>query len=190
MYSGIGPTSVLNEMFMTLMLRTLKDEFDHNYTHFALFGDNFAVDAELTEYPNYEKAATFCGFQLEDRTFGPISLCTDNPKHRLIFPNNTKRQVQSQGIQYFMRPLLSTVMNGVADPRSTLKFLDFVIENKIFEIPQFRSGPKDALEEAFLQRPAVHEKFVDKFEAEMKWVERWFPIQKNNPEYVSDYRVF
>jgi hypothetical protein len=190
MYSGIGPTTPLNEMFIVMMLRAMMDEYGLQIGHLAMFSDNFAVDVELPESPHFESDEFFCGFDTIKQIFGPASLCTDNPDHRLNFAFNKGKQIQVQSIQYIMKPLLAVVTNGVADRTSPMRFINFVIDHKIYEKAEFKSGPKDMFKQIVYEENGLHDKFIDNFSEDREWVERWFPIQTNNADFPADIKIY
>jgi hypothetical protein len=188
MYSGISFTTLLNELFITVMLRAICDSLGIKISKLAIFSDNFAVDIELPPTPHYDKEPAFCGFLPASKRFGPPSLCTDNPKHRLNIKGGYMRQIQTQ--QYDMRPLLSVIMNNVRSYDSATNFLQWVIDKKV--TAEFEILSKDNIIEAFFEQKnlELHESFRDAFSAELAYVQSVFLVQSVNPDNPSNLRVY
>lgn len=88
-----------------------------------------------------------------------------------------------------MRPLMAVTMNGLADANSPRKFLEFVVENKIFDDPKMELYLTDDLKSGIESKVELHNKFRDRFALDEKWVKKWFVTQDTNPEQSTDLRV-
>lgn len=186
MYSGIGPTGPLNELQAAIFLRALIDK-GWSCPRVYIYSDNLATVVQLPPQVHYESVTTFCGYHPELRRFYPISLMTDNPKHRqqLRIPSS-----QSQRIQYIMKPLLSVIMNSVAKPTECYDFIEYVIANKIVTPSNAEYFRQDNVRDIILSmKPEVHAAIIDKFTASVAFVKNFYFVQDTVPDY-SDLRIY
>jgi len=192
-YSGIGPTSEMNELQICFTLLALKLLYKIDFPWLAIFSDNFATGVTLPKSNHYDEDERFCGFMPAAKHFGPVSLCTDNPKHRLAF--NNEKQYQSQKWQYVMRPLLSVTMNGLVGWESCMKFLDFIIaseqykEQKTAEDEWIGSWLNEYVLDPNGSYRELHPQIVELFPQELAFVKRWWVTQDNDATFVSDLQV-
>lgn len=189
MYSGIATTTPCNELFQMVFIKAMQDEYDFTPTKYYCFSDNMAFDKEIPGQVHADEADTFCGLIVKERRFGPVSIVTDNPNHRLPF--NSKVQRQTQRLQYVMRPFMAVALNSLDRPDTTEKFLDFVIKNKLLNDAEESEGARqDVIKDAILsQNVEVHQKVMDALPKTRQYVEQWFVTQDRDPDYVTDLRV-
>ena len=186
MYSGIGPTSQLNELMMMILLRSFMDEDDLDIKKIYIFSDNIATDVPLPEQLHFEEDDAFCGLRVKQRNFGPPSLMTDNPKHRLNYRNT--RQTQVQRIQYVMRPFLSLVLNSIPAPDLCYRFIDYIVAKGLAEGSD--SYRKDHMKQAILDKDeTVHNAIIDEFPEVLDYLKKWFYIQDRDAKFSTDLRV-
>lgn len=188
-YSGIGPTSLMNEMQIVCMLKAILVKHDITPKWIALFSDNFATDVALPKTSHYDEDERFCGFIPAKQGFGPVSLVTDNPKHRLAFKNN--RQSQRQNRQYIMRPLLSVIMNNIARWTSCSDFLSYIIAQKSYLDEKDKNDLwiGSWFREMIEDKPELHAGIIDQFPKEVNYVKTWWNVQDTDPTYRSDLAV-
>jgi hypothetical protein len=189
MYSGIGPTSFLNEWTMTVVLKALMDRAEVDLQEVVYFADNLATRTKLPPQLYFTEEDSFCGLQVKKGVFGPPSLVTDNPNHRLQFKG---RQVQSQVVQYIMRPFLSCIMYGLPNPSITKEFIDYIVQeqNKLEIQSELETYRKDHLKDAVLALDVEeHRSILDRFPSVTDFVKRWFRTQDVDASFVTDLKV-
>lgn len=187
MYSGIGPTPWINFIVNVIILHSLQVKYGVTFKWACIYSDNFAVDADIPKLIHYDDDETHCGFIPKEGKFGPPSLSTDNPTHRLGFISG--QQYQAQQWQYIMRPLIAVIMNSLIKYDSCSRFLDYVTQAEFHtEEAPFWSG--DQLKEYILGKNVeYHSQFMLKFPEEVEYVKRWFPVQETDASYATDLRV-
>jgi len=187
LYSGVGPTGEMNELCQAIGFRGMLDLYGVKPNTWDRFSDNAAIDIELPpECFFLDKADTFCGLLTQEGRFGPVSLCTDNIKHRIPLKGN---QTQVQYYQYIMRPLLAVITNAVnpSAPNDCLEYIDFMVENtKNANIEDYR---KDTMHEWLMENVKLHEPFIKKFPKSEDYVKHWFNVRYTNPETPTDLRI-
>lgn len=199
-YSGIGPTGPMNELQIAFTLAAIRQVYGIVPKWVCIYSDNFCCDAELPKSPHYDEDRRFTGFIPDRKCFGPVSISTDNPKHRLNFTGGT--QTQRQRRQYIMRPLLSIIMNNIADYKDCENFIVNVVKTKWYLemkereenwisswIPEYlkydsanSADINDRIKEVTGELVKVHTKAVD-------YVKRWFLVQDRDATDVTDLEV-
>lgn len=191
MYSGIGPTSPVNQVFGAVFIKAMREKHGFNPSKWYIYSDNHGFDKKLPENIHLEPADAFCGFQAKMQHFGPPSLCTDNPKHRLQL--KTMKQRQAQFLQYVMRPFLAVTLNSIDHPSTCVRFLEWVVANKknVLDEGRISEGVRqDIIKDAILGKSFVeHQAILDKFSTTANWVRANFHTQSQNADFVSDLRV-
>lgn len=185
MYSGIGPTSILNEIMMAIFLRVMREDEGWLGSRAMFFSDNLAVDKELPDQPFLEVATEFCGLNRDKQAFAPPSVCTDNPKHRLRFNGTFQKQVQS--IQYIMRPMLACIMNGLGERFVTKRFLEWCQEREIFL--EGEGDRKDYLVDEILRQPDIHKDIRQDFADVETFVKKYWYVDTSDPNFSTNLRV-
>ena len=185
MYSGIGPTSPLNELFMSIILRVIKEDEQWDGSRVMYFSDNLAVDVPLPEQVFLEPATEFCGLNKDTESFGPVSLTTDNPKHRLRFNGKWQRQVQS--IQYLMRPMLACIMNGIGGRDVTRRFLEWAKDRSIFV--EDEGERKDYLVDEVMKNIEIHKDIRQDFSEIEEFVKKYWYVQVTDADFSTNMRV-
>lgn len=187
MYSGIWVTKPANGLAGAIHTRAEMDENGFAPTKMWLFSDNLAFDAEMPPNPYVSKEDTFCGLNPVLEAFGPPSIVTDNPAHRVQFKNDHQKQVQR--VQYDMRPLMSTISNNIGVPGSCRKFIKYVIDNDIIKKGTTEEVLQDDFKDAVENNFALHEKVRDIFADNLAYVKKWFFVQDRDPNFSTDLRV-
>lgn len=183
MYSGIFTTNPANVLYEDVYLKAKQEEGWTGKTIYQ-FSDNLATDKPLNEDVHVSTSDTFCGMNPANKRFQPVSLCTDNPKHRLPLKNSMH---QVQRVQYIMRPFMAVMLNSLDSPDSCMKFMEYVVENKLIDIDD--EVKQDSFKDYILAKePAVHQKILDKFWKTAEYVRHWFVVQETNAERPTDLR--
>jgi hypothetical protein len=186
MYSGIGPTSPLNEFMCNIILRVLTEDEGWEGRKVKIFSDNLATDVELPDQVFLEKADQFCGLDPIKKSFAPVSMCTDGPKHRISF--NGKIQRQTQTLQYVMRPLLACIMNGIGGRDVTQRFLEWCKDKEVF-VEESGGDRKDYLVDEVLRQPEIHKDIRQDFNEVETFVKKYFYVQMTDSDFTSNLRV-
>jgi hypothetical protein len=181
LYSGVWDTNPTNGLTVACILKAMLDEGLIVQPRLVIIsGDNLATDVDLPPNAFLDQADAFCGFVPGRGCFYPPSLSTDGPDHRLGFNGVSQRQFQTT--QYFMRPLLSVINFDIAKPGSCLKFLDYIIEKKLFDENDdlYR---RDYIGDFIIKQDVgLHKLIGEMFPDEAKFVESWFITQHVDPK--------
>lgn len=188
-YSGIGPTGPMNELEIAFLLRAAILQYNLHPKWLALYSDNFALDCELPKLVHWDEDDAFCGYLVKDKHFGPASLVTDNPKHRLVFKGNS--QTQKQYRQYIMRPLQAVILNNVATWDSCERLIKYVLKTKEYAAAKEKDElwTSSWVGEYISEHPELVTGFMDTFPKETKYVKENFVVQESDPIAVSDLQV-
>jgi hypothetical protein len=187
LYSGIGPTSQFNMILVCLIMVILINRFNLKITDLMIYSDNFAVRGDLLpDLPNYSAETRFAGFIVDKACFGPVSMVTDNPNHRINMPVGG-RQTQSQGTQYVLRCLMSVVQSNLSGDTCS-RFLNWIVDKKVMEDAEdYRHAD---MEYALLDKTDLHEPFIDAFSDASNFVKDRFNVQDTNPEKSHETTIY
>lgn len=193
LYSGIGPTSPANKLYNSIVTKAAQEDSDFKPKRIYSFSDNIAFDVPLPEsyHVHLDEAQEFCGLNFKLKHFSPVSLVTDNPKQRILFNGKSQKQVQT--FQYFMRPLLTLVMNDIFETGACKRFLEYVVGRQDLNksiLEDADSYRQDHLKEIVYSKDReVHQSVADQFPTTVEMMFKFFRVQDRDPEYASDLRV-
>jgi hypothetical protein len=187
MYSGLGFTPQENEIAGVIHFVAQNEAGEHIGPELYKFSDNWAQKEPWPGSVFYDAEDTFCGFNPQKECFGPPSLMTDNPNHRLKFE---PEQRQSQRMQYIMRPMLALILNDVGAPGSCKRFLERIVDEEV-DFGEADSPRKDHLTETVLSRDRdYHATIIEDFPQVEKIISQWFVVQRQDASFSTDLRVY
>jgi hypothetical protein len=189
MYSGVGPTKPLNDIGGAILAKGLNELGESDIGECWFYADNWAFDKPLPENPYFTEEESFVGYLVKKGKYGPPSLVTDNPDHRLIF--NGRNQIQTQRVQYIMRPFMTVMLNSIFSPNSCNNFLKYVVNKKLLNKNSEEDVRKDYMKRAILSKDIeTHHNILDEFPDEVEKMEQFFYLQKTDPDFSSSLTVY
>ena len=181
LYSGVGPTRILNEIAVAIYVRLLIS-LGYAISEIFIGGDNFA----LTVYIDCEKDGfslfftneeRILGFQIASKSFGPPSLITDNTDNRVNLPKEFSTITWNQNYQHEGRILQYLVQNSLFKADSCYRYLKWVVAKKLDD--EIEIYDKLTMHEKITETETLYNSFLDEFSEELNYAKHYFLINND-----------
>jgi hypothetical protein len=181
LYSGVGPTRILNEIVVAIYVRWLRSA-GYAITDIWIGGDNFGlliyINCEMMGLDLFFTNETrILGFEISGNGFGPPSLITDNISNRVSLPKEFSRITWTQGYQHETRILQYVVQNSIYKSDSCKRYIDWVVARKLDDKAEIYD--KYTMHNIIASDPILQDSFLDNFSEELNYVRQFFLINNS-----------